>query len=325
MSLFHRKPLQAGGSTGIVRSLTAGLAAVTLMAAAASATADEYRPFVLAWTDGGAGVSEVADEARERLEGADFEILGEYDVTDSARVLVATSDDLLEAAASHDRAAYIAPMRVGITEVDGEVQVSYTHPVYFQHAYRVEVPLDGVAASLEEALGAEETFGHEDGKSQRDLNRYRYAFGMERFDAPYELGSRGSRAEALEALGAGLEERAGGVSEVYRVDIPGRDATLVGVAIRAVDGAEEDASDRNALETVDVNARRHTAYVPYEVLVNGGDVEALHMRFRMALHFPDLSMLGSNSFIQLRNAPGAVEEALQEAAGFASSGFQWDD
>ncbi len=314
MSLFHRKPLQTGGSTGIVRSLTAGLAAVTLMAAAASATADEYRPFVLAWTDGGAGVSEVADEARERLEGADFEILGEYDVTDSARVLVATSDDLLEAAASHDRAAYIAPMRVGITEVDGEVQVSYTHPVYFQHAYRVEVPLDGVASTLEDALGAEETFGHEDGKDADDLDRYRYAFGMERFDAPYDLGSHGSTAAALEQLEGGLSARAGGVSEIYRVEIPGTDTTVVGVAVRAEDGAHEDATDRNALETVDVGDRRHTAYVPYEILVRDGEVEALHMRYRMALHFPDLSMLGSNSFIQLRNAPDRLERSLQEAA-----------
>ncbi|WP_018935760.1 hypothetical protein [Thioalkalivibrio sp. ALJ24] len=314
MSFAYQEPRPSAGSAGILRSLAAGVAAVTLLAAASSAGAGEYRPFVLAWTDSGADVAGVSDEARERLEGADFEILGEYEVTDSARVLVATNDDLLEAAASHDRAGYIAPVRIGITEVDGEVQVSYTDPVYFQHAYRVEVPLDGVASALEDTLGAEETFGHEDGKDADDLDRYRYAFGMERFDAPYELGSHGSSAAALEQLEAGLSARAGGVSEIYRLEIPGTDTTVVGVAVREEDGAHEDATDRNALDTVDVGERRHTAYVPYEVLIRDGEVEALHMRFRMALHFPDLSMLGSNSFIQLRNAPDRLERALQEAA-----------
>jgi hypothetical protein len=35
----------------------------------------------------------------------------------------------------------------------------------------------------------------------------------------------------------------------------------------------------------------------------------------MALHFPDLSMMGDNSFMQLRRSPAAVEAALTLAAG----------
>jgi len=305
--------------------VAATVAAVALFTASQVAAADTYRPLVLAYTESGSDVSGEAETVRERLEAADFRLLGDYEVSDSAHVVIATHDQLLQAAGSSERAAYIAPVRVAITEVDGQLQVSYSNPEYFRHAYRVEADVSGVAGQLEEALGAEQHFGSEDGLSERDLLRYRYTFGMERFDAPYELGSHGSRAEALGVLDANLAERMAGVSEVYRLDIPGQDATLIGVAIREEDGAEQDAADRHALDTVDVRDLRHTAYVPYEILVHGGEVEALHMRFRMALHFPDLRMLGDNSFIQLRRSPGVLEDALQAVAGGEeeSSGYEW--
>lgn len=131
---------------------------------------------------------------------------------------------------------------------------------------------------------------------------------------------------ALEELDAGLGERRGGVSEIYRLDIPGTDATLIGVAIRADDGAEAEAADLHTLETIDVRELRHTAYVPQEILVEGGDIEALHMRFRAALHWPDLRMLGDHSFMQLRRVPGRLEDTLREVAGFEEpedDGFDW--
>ena len=44
----------------------------------------------------------------------------------------------------------------------------------------------------------------------------------------------------------------------------------------------------------------------------GAEVEALHMRFRMAVHFPDLSMMGEHGFTKLMSSPGATEDALEE-------------
>ena len=45
--------------------------------------------------------------------------------------------------------------------------------------------------------------------------------------------------------------------------------------------------------------------------MRGQDVEALHMRFRMAVHFPDLSMMGAHGFTKLMSSPGATEDALE--------------
>lgn len=290
------------------------LLGLTLFALAVMAQAELLKPMVLAYAKPGGDVAAEARTVSERLTGAGFQRLGEYQVNNDVTVLVFTSRELLDAAARSERGAYIAPLRVAVTRVGGELQVSYNNLEYFRHAYQVETSLAGVMSRIASAIGAQEAFGSQ-GLSPAVLARYRYAFGMERFGDAYELASYPNRAQALAALDANLRAGKGGVREIYRVDIPGRDATLIGVSIREDAGAPRDASDLFKMMTVDVGDRRHSAYLPYEILVDGGRVEALHMRFRMALHFPDLSMMGDNSFMQLRRSPPAVEKALAQAAG----------
>ncbi len=290
------------------------LVGLALYGLAATAQAELLKPMVLAYTTAGSDVGAEAEGVRERLTAAGFETLGRYDVDGDVTVLVFTSEELLEAAASSDRAAYIAPLRVAVTRVNGQVQVSYNNVEYFAHAYHVDHSLSGVMARVGSAIGVQKTFGAE-GLRPETLARYRYAFGMERFGDPYELARHPSSERALATLDASLRAGKGGVREVYRVAIPGRDATLIGVAIREDAGAERSASDVFKMSTVDVGEHRHSPYLPYEILVDGGRVEALHMRFRMALHFPDLSMMGDNSFLQLRRSPAAVEQALAAVAG----------
>jgi len=42
---------------------------------------------------------------------------------------------------------------------------------------------------------------------------------------------------------------------------------------------------------------------------------ALHMRFRMAVHYPDLKMMGSHSFMGIMQSPAAIQKALTAVAG----------
>ena len=58
--------------------------------------------------------------------------------------------------------------------------------------------------------------------------------------------------------------------------------------------------------------RKSTAHLPYEVLVSGNKVYALYARFRIAINFPDLSMMGANSFMNIMDAPEAIRKALQK-------------
>jgi len=149
--------------------------------------------------------------------------------------------------------------------------------------------------------------------TQADLRKYHYMFGMEYFDDPSELASYDSQADAIAAVEEGLSQGRGGATKVYRIDIPGKDEVVFGVGMKATSDAEEevDFDEGFQMSIVDFEGYSKIAYFPYEVLVNGSDVEALHMRFRMAVHFPDLRMMGEHGFMKLISSPGAIEDALE--------------
>jgi hypothetical protein len=221
-----------------------------------------------------------------------------------------TSPALKAAAAKSDFGAYGAGQRVSITKVNGEVQVAYTNPVYMANAYRMTTDLADVAAVLQAALGDQETFGSKDGMRQGQIRKYHYMFGMEYFDDPSVLARYDSYQQAVAAVEQALAAGKGGVGKVYRIDVPGKDETVFGVSL-----SEGCSGDKFIMEKIDFKPRRSTAHLPYEMLVSGNTVYALYARFRIAINFPDLKMMGDNSFFKIMCAPRAIEEALTLAAG----------
>lgn len=296
-----------------IRSLVLVWIFAVLAAPLSAALAENYQPFVLADRNAGSDPAAVASTLANRLSEGGFRVLATTSPAPQAVVVVATHDDLLKIAAATPRGGYIAPIRISATLVDGAVQVAYTDPEYFRVAYSGTGSAVAVRDRLAAILGRDATFGATDMDEAR-LSRYRYAFGMERFTDPMELGSFPSHQHAFGTVTNRLAAREGGVSEIYRLQIPGTEQVVIGVAIREADGAPRDADDRYNLTTVDIDVLRHTAYLPYEILINGRQVEALHMRYRMALHFPDLRMMGGDaSFMALRRSPDAVMQALTTA------------
>lgn len=279
---------------------------------------DHFKPFVLASRGAGDFDTRIR-ETRDALIGAGFEIVGEYTpyadtFVDNARVIIVTNDELKTVAGKTQHGGFAAPWRVAVTKVGDEVQVAYVNPVYIAHAYRLESDLNGVSEGLKRALGAQESFGSEKGLTERKLRKYRYTFGMEYFDDVYTLAEYGSHKEAVAAIENNLAQGRGGVTKVYRLDL-GNDVTVFGVARKAPPDGDEHMDEAWIMENVDFKEHKGTAYLPYEILVDGGDVVALHMRFRMALHYPDLKMMGKNSFMQIMPSPKANETALKAAAG----------
>ena len=279
---------------------------------------DQFKPFVLA--SRGAGDFDASVQiTRDALKGAGFEIIGEYTpyadrFVDNAHVIIVTNDELKAVAGKTKHGGFAAPWRVAVTKVGDEVQVSYVNPIYIAHAYRLESDLSNVSEGLKRALGARQTFGSEKGLTKRKLRKYRYTFGMEYFDDVYTLAEYGSHREAVAAIEKNLAQGRGGVSKVYRLDL-GNDMSVFGVARKAPPDGDKNMDETSIMENVDFKELKGTAYLPYEILVDGGDVVALHMRFRMALHYPDLKMMGKNSFMQIMPSPKANETALKAAAG----------
>jgi hypothetical protein len=289
------------------------LAPLAVLAAAAMAQ-DEvvYRPFVLASINA-SGLEQQATATSAALAGAGFTVAGQYAPLDGTRVIVVTSPELQAVAASSERGGYGAAQRISLTERDGQTEVAFVNPLYIQHAYRLDGDLQPVLDRLVGALGRIEEFGAKKGLSAKKLAKYHYMVGMQRFDNPSKLGDFDSHAAAVAAVEAGLAREGDALTQVYRIDVPGTAQTLFGVGMKAT-GANEDELDideAHQLAIVDFEGYGKAAYFPYEILVRDGEVEALHMRFRMAVHFPDLSMMGKHGFTKLMASPGATEKALE--------------
>lgn len=292
-----------------------------VMSVGSAMAADVLQPFVLAYKTTG-DVSTVASDVKSKLTAAGFEIAGEYSPYPGADIIVVTNDALKANAAKSDRGGYGAAQRVAVTKNGDDIEVSYTNPVYMAAVYRMAGDLADVRAQLEGALGAESDFGSEKNLTAEDLRKYHYTVMMEYFDDPSELAEYDNHAEAVKAVEAGLAAGAGGTAKVYRIDVPGKspegkEMTVFGVAMKGVN-ADDCSSDEFIMSRIDKSTPRHTAHLPYEILVNGDEAEALYGRFRIAIDWPHLPMVaGSNggTFFSIMCSPNAIEEALTQASG----------
>jgi hypothetical protein len=120
---------------------------------------------------------------------------------------------------------------------------------------------------------------------------------------PFVLAQRGPGEVVAVAAAVRAKVEAAGfqVAGTYQ---PYADATILAVTSGAL-----------SMKEIDFKPIRSTPHLPYEVLVSGGEVRALHARFRIAVNFPDLPMMGANSFMKISCAPDAIEDALKRMAG----------
>ncbi|MDP2762479.1 MAG: hypothetical protein Q8O64_19100 [Sideroxyarcus sp.] len=294
----------------MMRMIRVGLLLSMLFMAGVAHSADALlKPFVLA-SKGAGTMAEKSVQVKTALTGAGFVVVGEYVPYPGANIIVVTNDELKQNAAASEFGGYGAVQRVSVTETGGEVQVSYTNPVYMSHAYRMAGDLSGVSAALEAALGRVEEFGAR-GLTVKQARKYHYMFGMEYFTDPSELAEYASYEEAVKAVDAKLANNGNGVTRVYRVDIPGKQESVFGVAMQG-SGNDKYRDDSFVMREIDFHDLRSTAHLPYEVLVSGKKVYALYARFRIAINFPDLSMMGQNSFMNIMKTPEAIRAVLQK-------------
>ena len=304
------------------------LVAFTLLAFmfAAEAASEKYKPFVLAFTTNG-DVTKVTKDVHKKLVDAKFDVVGSYSPYAGASILVITNEALKSNAAKSEFGGYGAVQRVAITKVGSDIQVSYTNPSYMSHAYRMKGDLKGVTKQLNSLLGNKEEFGAEKALRTRKLRKYHYMFGMEYFDDldAHELAEHSSHEAAIKVVEANLAKKLGGVSKVYRVDIPGKDEVVFGVDLDQTPGGSKYVSDDFIMGVIDFKDIKSTAQLPVEILVSGNKIYALYYRFRIAINFPELSMMGDNSFMNIVESPEAAKTALMAVAGGQPKKGYWDE
>jgi len=301
--------------TGLLRKTL--IPVFALMLSAGNALADDIlMPFVFAGNKSG-DVASVAADVKSKLKGAGFEIVGEYSPYDGADIIIVTSEAQKAYAAKSDFGAYGAIDRVAITKNGDNIEVSYTNPVYMAAAYRMATDMADIRAQLEGALGAEMDYGSEKNLTAKDLREYHYTVMMEYFDDPSILAEYDSQEEAVKAVEDSLAAGLGATAKVYRVDIPGKDETVFGVALKGAD-ADDCSGDEFIMSRIDKSTPRSTAHLPYEIVVTDGTARALFARFRIAINWPHLPMMASETgatFMNIMCSPGAIEEALIKASG----------
>lgn len=295
---------------------------IILSFAAFNASADiQIKPFIMA-TPEGSSFEQVVTSSRSRLGKAGFEILGEYAPYPNASILIFTNAQIKDIATKSERGGYGAALRLAITELEGDIQLSYTNPVYWANAYRLSDNMQSVSQTLAAAFNAQEQFGSgEKVLTEEDMREYHYTFMMEYFDDPSLLAYHKDHQAAVDAVEKHLAAGAGNTQKVFRLDL-GADSedkqmTLFGVALKGKD-TDDCSSDSYIMDSIDRSSPRHTAHLPYEMLVYGSNVEALYARFRIAISWPHLPMLSSDTgatFFSIMCAPGAIENALKLAAG----------
>jgi hypothetical protein len=249
----------------------------------------------------------------DSLTKAGFTVAGQYSPVENTNVLVITSPALLKAAKMSPKGGYGAGERVSIATRDGKTEVAFVNPLYIQHAYRMDADLQEVYNLLSAVLGNTQFFGAEKKMTAKKLEKYHYMLAMPYFDDPMKLGSFDSHEAAVAAVEKGLAVKGDALTQVYRIDIPGKEQTVFGVGMKATSDEKDevDIDSAHQLEIVDHEGHSKASYFPYEVLVDGNKVEALHMRFRLAVYFPDMDMTGDYGFMRLKSSPGATEEALK--------------
>ncbi len=52
----------------------------------------------------------------------------------------------------------------------------------------------------------------------------------------------------------------------------------------------------------------HVAALPYEIILQGNKATMLHGKYRIALHWPELTM---GTFMKIMSTPGNIEDALE--------------
>jgi hypothetical protein len=309
----------------MIRKLFSALA-IFFFAAVTQAADTNLKPFVLAEVTTG-DVATVQKQIEKKISEGGFEIAGSYSPYKDAVVIAITNDELKKNAAKSEFGGYGAAMRVAITKVGNDVQVSFTNPTYLANAYRMAGDLSAVTKKLIKVLGKNADFGSAKGLSIRKLRKYHYMFGMEFFDDTnmHLLNMFPSHEKALKTVEQNLAKGLAGVQQVYRIQIPGKDEVVFGVSMKMPSsGGDKYMDDRYIMSVIDFKEPKSTAHLPYEILVSGDKVYHLYARFRIAIDFPDLSMMGENSFMNIIQTPEAIKKALTKVSGGAVKEDYWE-
>lgn len=297
-----------------MRNLLGGLLFLIICALAAPgagyAKDVKYAPYLRVGTvDGPAAAA--GDKVKEALKTGGFDVLGAYSPEDKPGLLViAYSNKALqdETAQAKNRGLLAAVLKVGLREMGEKTEITMVNPEYLfraylmkeykTHAAALKTINDNAIAALKNVGGEFAPFGG--GLDADDLEKYHYMFGMEYFTDPVELKKFGSFDEGVQTITKNLQAQTGGAAQVYALVRPEDKTAVFGVALKNAQTGEK--------HFLPIIGEEHVAAMPYEIILSDTRATMLHGRYRIALHWPSLTM---GTFGKIMSTPGDIESSMK--------------
>lgn len=124
---------------------------------------------------------------------------------------------------------------------------------------------------------------------------------MPYFTDPVELNEFASFEEGLKIIEDNLKAKKGNTVQVYKLVYQSKKVAVFGVGLKSKEDGES-----HFLPKIGAD---HVAAMPYEIILQGKEATMLHGKYRIALHWPDLTM---GTFMKIMSTPGDIEDTLEE-------------
>jgi len=300
------------------RVIIAVLLAITVnpnLVTAASKQDVYLKPFILAQYVTAVDLDSYSKKIRKNLVNGGFQVVGEYSPYPKSKIYAVTHSQLKKIAAKTPYGGFGAVLKVSLIKTDKGIQLSYNNPAYIGLAYNMGSQLESIQSALKKSIGFKQEFGGGIGIKTEDLPSYNYTMGLEGFDGFMELAEFRSFEQAKRKVQRGLVQGKYGIKQVYRVDIPGKKQVIFGMSMNADVKKQPFLNDEYVMGIIDHKTLKRLPHLPYEIMVNGNKVIAMHPHFRLAVNFPEMRMFGANSFGKLLDLPFAYEEYFIKTVG----------
>ncbi len=287
------------------------LSTIALVLFGYNASAQELAPYIKV-SESNESIAELSTKIITALQDNSFTVLGTYNPSNkkSLKVIAFTRNDIKNQVVKViDRGALAAIFKIGLIQKDGKVTISYTNPDYILRAYLMEnyasfrSVFNKFSSDLKTSLsviGNEFTpFG---GLVKADkLKKYHYKIMMPYFTDPVELNEFSSFEEGLNIIENNLKSNKGNTKLVYKLVYKAKKVAVFGVGLYHKEDGEP-----NFLPII---GEDHVAALPYEIILQGTEVTMLHGKYRIALHWPELTM---GTFMKIMSTPGDIKDMLKD-------------
>jgi len=230
-----------------------------------------------------------AGAVKSALKTQGFNVVGEYDAMQNPNyhVIAYTNAAMKKDASVDDERGFAAVQKVLVDKKDNTLV--FTNPEYFLHAFLEGDFKKATAQNINKALTTAfgKLTGSPDALDEDDLKGYHFMMGMPYYEDMIEI------AKGKDLL-AKLKKNAG---KNIVFEIPLKDATLVGVAMPTANGEKS--------YVTKIKGEKHSAFLPYMVLVEDDEAKILHPKYALAISFPKLSM---GQFMGISSTPDDIED-----------------